>query len=93
MNCPEFLAKLTDYFDGQIDPALLAEVKEHLGSCQHCEVVVSTTEQTISIYKRQETYDFPDELANRLRAAVMKRCSGVVSKAPAVTEVSGKVQV
>ena len=86
MNCTEFLAKLTDYFDGQIDPELLAEVKDHLGSCHHCEVVVSTTQQTISIYKRQETYDFPDELSERLRMAVMKRCSEAprrVSESPA----------
>ena len=75
MNCTEFLAKLTDYFDGQIDPELLLEVKEHLGSCHHCEVVVSTTQKTISIYRHQQPYDFPDELADRLRAAVMKRCT------------------
>ncbi len=75
MNCTEFLAKLTDYFDGQIDPELLQEVKEHLGACHHCEVVVSTTQQTISIYRHQQPYDFPDELATRLRAAVMKRCT------------------
>ncbi len=75
MNCTEFLAKLTDYFDGQIDPVLLAEVKEHLDACHHCEVVVSTTRQTISIYREQETYEFSEELATRLREAVMKRCA------------------
>ena len=74
MNCTEFLAKLTDYFDGQIDPELLAEVKDHLGACHHCEVIVSTTKETISIYRHQQPYDFPDELATRLRAAVMERC-------------------
>ena len=75
MNCTEFLAKLTDYFDGQIDPELLPEVKEHLGSCHHCEVIVSTTKETISIYRHHQPYDFPDDLATRLRAAVMKRCA------------------
>jgi len=47
VNCTEFLSKLTDYFDGQIDPALLTEVKAHLGTCHHCEVVVDTTRKTI----------------------------------------------
>ena len=74
MNCTDFLAKLTDYFDGQIDPALLAEVKEHLGSCHHCEVVVDTTRKTIDVYRGTETYEFPEDLSNRLRNAVMKRC-------------------
>ena len=75
MNCTEFLAKLTDYFDGQIDPELLTEVKAHLGACHHCEVIVSTTRQTISIYRHQQPYDFPEELSTRLRTAIMKRCS------------------
>ncbi len=74
MNCTDFLAKLTDYFDGQIDPALLAEVKEHLGSCHHCEVVVDTTRKTIDVYRGSQTYEFPEELSSRLRAAVMERC-------------------
>ena len=87
MNCTEFLAKLTDYFDGQIDPELLAEVKEHLGSCHHCEVIVSTTKETISIYRQQQPYDFPDDLATRLRAAVMKRCEACL---PPSTEKRGR---
>ena len=74
MNCTEFLSKLTDYFDGQIDPALLTEVKEHLGTCHHCEVVVDTTRKTIDVYRGAVTYEFPEELSNRLRAAVMERC-------------------
>lgn len=74
MNCTEFLSKLTDYFDGQIDPALLAEVKAHLGSCHHCEVVVDTTRKTIDVYRGAVSYEFPEELSTRLRAAVMERC-------------------
>lgn len=74
MNCTDFLAKLTDYFDGQIDSDLLAEVKQHLGTCHHCEVVVDTTRKTIDVYRGNQTYDFPEELAVRMRAAVMERC-------------------
>jgi anti-sigma factor RsiW len=60
VNCTDFLAKLTDYFDGQIDPDLLAEVKaQHLGTCHHCEVVVDTTRKTIDVYRGNQTYDFP----------------------------------
>ena len=74
MNCTDFLAKLTDYFDGQIEPDLLAEVKEHLGTCHHCEVVVNTTRKTIDIYRGQQTYEFPEDLRGRLHSAIMKRC-------------------
>ena len=74
MNCTDFLAKLTDYFDGQIEADLLAEVKEHLGSCHHCEVVVNTTRKTIDVYRGNELYEFPDDLSQRLRTAIMSRC-------------------
>lgn len=74
MNCTDFLAKLTDYFDGQIDPALWAEVKEHLDTCHHCEVVVDTTRKTIDVYRDDKSYELPESLHERMRAAVMERC-------------------
>jgi anti-sigma factor RsiW len=76
VNCTDFLAKLTDYFDGHIDPELLAEVKQHLGTCHHCEVVVDTTRQTIDVYRGHQPYEFPEELSSRLRGAIMERCTG-----------------
>jgi anti-sigma factor RsiW len=89
VNCTDFLAKLTDYFDGQIDSALLIEVKEHLGTCHHCEVVVDTTRKTIDVYRGTETYEFPEELSSRLRAAVMERCR-VSGKLPEVAVKTSK---
>lgn len=77
MNCTDFLAKLTDFFDGQIEPELLAEVKEHLGTCHHCEVVVDTTRKTIDVYRGSNTYEFPEALADRLRGAIMDRCNAL----------------
>jgi Putative zinc-finger len=74
VNCTDFLAKLTDFFDGNIEPELMVEVKEHLGSCHHCEVVVDTTRKTIEVYRGAEIYEFPDDLSTRLRAAIMARC-------------------
>jgi hypothetical protein len=74
VNCTDFLAKLTDFFDGNIEPDLMSEVTHHLGQCHHCEVVVDTTRKTIEVYRGNEIYDFPDDLSTRLRAAVMARC-------------------
>jgi len=74
VNCTDFLAKLTDYFDGHIDPELLAEVKQHIGTCHHCEVVVDTTRKTIEVFRGNQTYELPEDLHLRMKAAVMKRC-------------------
>ena len=74
MTCTDFLSKLTDYFDGQIDPALLAEVKMHIAECHHCEVVLDTTRQTIEFYRDSEIYEFSPDLQDRLHTAIMRKC-------------------
>jgi hypothetical protein len=77
VTCTEFLSKLNDYFDGQMDADLIAEVKTHVKKCNHCEVVLDTTRKTIAIYRENEVYEFPEELRERLHAAIMKKCSKV----------------
>ena len=77
MTCTDFLSQLTDYFDGQIGPDLLAEVKTHIAECHHCHVVLDTTKQTIEVYKDNEIYDFSPELQTRLHTAIMTRCREV----------------
>jgi anti-sigma factor RsiW len=74
MNCTDFLSQLTDYFDGQISPELLEEVRAHLAGCSHCEVVLNTTRRTIEVYRDNEIYDISDELREKLHSAIMTRC-------------------
>jgi anti-sigma factor RsiW len=77
VTCTDFLSQLTDYFDGQISPDLLAEVKVHIAECHHCHVVLDTTKQTIEVYRDNEIYEFTPELQNRLHTAIMARCRSV----------------
>jgi len=77
VTCTEFLSKLDDYFDCKVDADVLAEVRAHVKKCSHCEVVLDTTRKTISIYRENEVYEFPEELRERLHAAIMKKCSKV----------------
>ncbi len=74
MTCTDFLSKLTDFFDGQIEADLLVEVKTHIAECHHCEVVLDTTRQTIEVYRGSEIYEFSPDLRDRLHTAIMKKC-------------------
>lgn len=74
MTCTEFLAKMTDYFDGTVEQTLLVEIKEHLCECHHCEVVVNTTQHTIRIYRDHQVYELPDDLRERTISSIMARC-------------------
>lgn len=75
MNCTDFLSQLTDYFDGQISPELLEEVRAHLAGCSHCEVVLNTTRRTIEVYRNNEIYDMSEDLRDKLHSAIMARCT------------------
>jgi hypothetical protein len=77
MNCTDFLSKMTDYFDGQVEAELLIEVKQHLAECHHCEVLVDTTKQTIEFYQDSEIYEFSPDLRDRLHTAIMSKCAAV----------------
>jgi len=65
---------MTDYFDGQVEPEFIEEVRAHLCECTHCEVVVNTTRQTIEIYKDSEIYEFSPEFQEKLHSAIMSKC-------------------
>jgi anti-sigma factor RsiW len=84
MTCTDFLAKLTDFFDGNVPPDLMAEVQRHIGECKHCEVVLDSTTKTINIYRDNEIYDFPLEVRQRIHTTVMSRCATL--KAPPKSE-------
>jgi predicted anti-sigma-YlaC factor YlaD len=74
MTCKEFLAQLTDYFDGNVAAEVEAEVRTHMGKCGHCEVVYNTTRKTIEVYQNNEVYELPPSLRDRLCAAIMAKC-------------------
>jgi anti-sigma factor RsiW len=75
VKCSQFLQELTDYLDGVIDDKTRAELEEHLHWCRNCYVVVSTTKQTIEIYRDSRLYEIPDDLRGRLRSAIMSKCA------------------
>ena len=74
MTCTEFLAQMTDYFDGDVEPNLLAEIQSHLGECHHCEILVDTTRQTIRVYRDHQVYELTEEVRERTVARIMAAC-------------------
>lgn len=50
MECKDVLKWLSDYIDGEIPPTLVAELEEHVQTCENCRIVLDTTRKTISLY-------------------------------------------
>ena len=73
MTCQEVVARLSDYIDDALAPALRASVEEHLASCQGCHVVLDSTQCTILLSRAASTTVLTGEkrrqLLSRLEAA------------------------
>ncbi len=70
MNCKNTLLQLSDFLDGDLDPALTEELKKHLAACDDCRVVVDTTRKTIKLYCNTEPIPLPEDVEKRLQQAL-----------------------
>lgn len=75
MNCTEFLANLTDYFDARTAATLRTELEQHMAGCSHCYVTLNTTRQTIEIYRNDELFEMPETIRTKLHQAVLTKCA------------------
>jgi anti-sigma factor RsiW len=73
LNCKGLINELADYLDKALDPAMRAELEQHLGRCTKCRVIVDTTKKTIDIFCNAEPAPLPSEVRSRLHAALAKR--------------------
>lgn len=80
MNCTEFLANLTDYFDARTAATLRVELEQHMAGCSHCHVTLNTTRQTIEIYRNDELFELPESIRAKLHQAVLSKCANAKQK-------------
>lgn len=80
MNCTEFLANLTDYFDAKTAATLRVELEQHMADCSHCYVTLNTTRQTIEIYRNEELFELPEAIRTQLQKAVLAKCASIKEK-------------
>lgn len=73
LTCKDFLKELNDYLDEQVDPALRQELERHISECPNCWVIMDTSKKTIQVYKGMEPQAVPDNVQQKLLAAVHKR--------------------
>lgn len=76
LTCEDFLRELNDYLDEATDPGLRQEIEAHLAECPNCWVICDTTKKTLRIIKGTEVYPLPEEVHNRLMAALRRKMTG-----------------
>jgi len=67
ISCKKLLGSLSDYIDGELSEELCQKIEQHMAGCEHCRVVVDTTNKTIHLYHDagQET-EIPEDVRGRL---------------------------
>lgn len=73
MNCKKVILELSTYLDGALDASVRIDLEQHLMRCTDCRLVVDTTRKTIQIFCNSEPVPLPEDVRNRLHAALLER--------------------
>jgi anti-sigma factor (TIGR02949 family) len=67
ISCKKLWESLSDYIDGELSEELCHRIEQHMAACEHCRVVLDTTNKTILLCHdaAQET-EVPDDVRGRL---------------------------
>ena len=73
MNCKGVIRELSNYIDGDLDPAIRLELERHLEHCEDCSMIVDQTKKTIQLYCGSEPVALPNDLRERLHAVLHQK--------------------
>jgi anti-sigma factor RsiW len=76
LNCKHVIGEISNYIDGELDPALKQELERHLEHCEDCTMIVDQTRKTIQIYSGSEPVALPSDVKSRLHAALHQKLPG-----------------
>jgi predicted anti-sigma-YlaC factor YlaD len=67
INCEKLLSSISDYIDSEVSEEFCHRIEQHIANCEHCRVVVDTTNKTIRLYHdaAHET-EIPEDVRGRL---------------------------
>jgi len=73
LTCKEFLSELSEFLDEATDAKIRAKLESHIAECPNCFVICDTTKKTISVYKGMKSCTIPEDVHDRLMAAVERK--------------------
>lgn len=68
LDCKHVWNEISNYIDGEIDPAVRADVEEHLAHCRHCSAVLDSTRNIVYLIADDRVFNLPVGYGERLRA-------------------------
>jgi hypothetical protein len=66
VSCEQVWREISNYLDGEIDPALCAAMEEHFRGCKHCTAVLDGMRNVIQLYGDERMVELPLGFSQRL---------------------------
>jgi anti-sigma factor RsiW len=70
LNCKGVIREISNYIDGELEPATKQELERHLAHCEDCTMILDQTKKSIEILCDSEPIPIPPDLHSRLHAAL-----------------------
>ena len=68
LDCKHVWREISNYIDGDLDPAVRASMEKHLAHCRHCAAVLDSTHNILYLIADERTFTLPVGFSERLRA-------------------------
>jgi hypothetical protein len=67
ISCVEVWREISNYIDGEIDPALRQRMQEHFKICEHCTAILDGTRNVVRIIADRHSFEIPAGFSERLK--------------------------
>ncbi|MGB7584043.1 MAG: zf-HC2 domain-containing protein [Terriglobales bacterium] len=67
MQCAEVWREISNYLEGELDPAVRTAMEEHVRGCKHCTAVLDGTRNVIQLYGDERMLEVPLGFSQRLQ--------------------------
>ncbi len=76
INCEKVWAEISNYIDGEVDPALGPALDEHFKTCARCASVLAGTRNVVKLYGDERMLEVPAGFSRRLEKRLAKNVTG-----------------
>src|SRR5215475_2678333 len=75
VNCEHVWSEISNYLDGEVDPALRAAKAEHFKGCKHCTAVLDGARNVVQLYGDDRLFELPAGFSQRLQRRIAQQSS------------------
>ena len=76
VNCEQVWHEISNYLDGDVDPALRSAMDEHFRTCRRCASVLAGTRNVVRLYSDERMLELPLGFSRRLEKRLASNAAG-----------------